>query len=289
MTACDRTIRADLHLHTTASDGEKTPGEMIRAAAAQGITLAAISDHDTVAGVREGMEAGRAEGIQVLPCIELSTGKGQEIHLLGYGIRLDDAALDQFLRTQLARRQERMLAMLDRLRAVGIDIALADVRRQDDGFYGRVDLAQALIARGYATSIREAFDKYLKPGKQAYVPRERVSVQEGIRALAAFGAAPVLAHPGRSGLDRGALGALLPEWMEAGLQGLEVYHPSHDEAVRHMLDHTARAQGLLVTGGSDSHGRQAGPAIGDHLGGWRRMQGDAQALLSRMGWKEQDQ
>lgn len=283
MAACRQRICADLHLHTTASDGAMRPLEMVEAASARGVNLIAITDHDTVAGVAEAMSAGSTVGMTVLPAIELSTGAGREIHLLGYGLHPEEEGLDAFLQTQLDRRQERMVAMLDRLRSIGIEIDLASIRQRNDRFLGRVDLAQALVSHGHASSVKEAFARYLKPGKPGYVSRARLGVQEGIAALRSFGAVTVLAHPGRSGLDAQALDALLPCWMEAGLAGLEAYHASHDEAARRSFDRIARKHALLVTGGSDSHGRPEGPDIGDHLRGWRTMQGDAEALLSRMG------
>lgn len=275
-------LRADLHLHTTASDGALSPREMVAAAARAGMTHIAITDHDTPAGLQEALIAGADMGLVVVSGIELSCGGGEEVHVLGYGLDPDSPALAHFLDTQMQSREIRMLAMLQRLAAIGLPVDEAQVRSEDTGFMGRMNLADAMCRLGYVASTTEAFDRYLGPGKAAFVPRERISVAEGIAALRSFGAAAVLAHPGRLQMDKGTLTALLPEWIDAGLAGIEAYHSSHDSADRRYFDRMARTRGLLVTGGSDSHGRPGGAQIGEHLRNWPRMAEDAAALLASL-------
>lgn len=275
-------LPADLHLHTTMSDGLLSPEDMVQSAKQAGMKLVAVTDHDTVAGVKAAIRAGEAQGITVIPGIELSCGRGEEIHLLGYGFDPDGEGLNLFLQEQLRWRQERMLSMLDRLAAIGLLVPAVEATRPETGFIGRMPLADAMIHRGYVQTTQEAFDRYLNPGRPAYVPRKRVDVSRGIEALSSFGALAVLAHPGRLQMDTGTFASLLPEWIEAGLSGLEAYHASHDPATRDRLDRMARANGLLITGGSDSHGRPEGVAIGDHASAWRSMAGDVSALITRL-------
>lgn len=272
----------DLHLHTTASDGAYTPEEMVLRAVRVGMDMIAITDHDTVDGVQSALAAGKKAGIAVVSGIELSAGQGEEVHLLGYALDPGDPALSAFLQAQLRGRQARTLAMLDRLRAMGMPVTPQEASSKGTAFMGRVNLAYAMVARGYVASANEAFDRYLNPGKPAFVPRERIGVAAGIEALTSFGATVVLAHPGRMRMDRQTLAMLLPEWMEAGLAGLEAHHASHGEADRLYYDRLARKEGLLITGGSDCHGRQDGAQIGDHLRGWRSMNADTEAWIARI-------
>lgn len=273
-------VRADLHLHTTASDGAWPPEAMVRVAREAGMTLIAITDHDTVAGVARAKAEGAAQGITVLAGIELSCGRGEEVHVLGYGMEPDDARLAAFLEGQMAGRRERTLAMLDRLSAMGMPVDPAEFG--ETAFMGRVNLAYAMVARGYVHSAAEAFDRYLNPGKPAFVPRVRVDVSEGIAMLAQAGPVVSIAHPGRLRMEERTFSALLPEWIEAGLSGLEAYHPSHSAQTAERLSRLAGRRGLLVTGGSDCHGRADGAKIGDHLGPWREINEDIRAFSQRL-------
>lgn len=270
--------QADLHLHTRASDGAFPPAGVVESARDKGLNLIAITDHDTIAGLEEALDAGEKGGIRVLPAIELSAGRGQEIHILGYGLLHGDPALHAFLKTQLQRRQERMLKIVDRLSSLGFPLQPHEITSSDGQFMGRMNTADAMVSHGYVSSRKEAFDRFLNPGKPAYVIQQRMDVTEGIEALRRFGAVVVLAHPGRSGLDS-VISALLPSWIEAGLDGIEAYHASHHEGQQRLYANLARQHGLLVTGGSDSHGRVDGAQIGDNIASWRTMQEDVDKLL----------
>ena len=278
----DGTFRADLHLHTTASDGAQSPKEVVHGAKQAGMNLIAITDHDTLYGLPEALAAGKAAGLGILPGIELSCGQGEEVHILGYGVRAEDPVLTGFLQQQLAGRQARMLEMLDRLSDLGVHIEPDETRSGDTPFMGRMNLAYAMVEHGYVSSADEAFDRYLSPGRPGYVPRKRVSVAEGAATLAGTKAIVVLAHPARSGLDVQTLPALLPEWTEAGLAGIEAYHLSHNAKTAAAYDRLARRYGLLVTGGSDSHGREDGAKVGAHLPMWRSVREDTEALIARL-------
>lgn len=274
--------RVDLHLHTYASDGRPSPQAVVEEAKAAGMELIAITDHDGTAGIVPAVTRGRDIGISVLPGIELSTGHGEEVHILGYGHGFETPAFDAFLAEQQQWRIQRMEAMLEKLHTLGMDITAEEVRSRGSAFLGRVGLADAMTAHGYADSIPDAFARYLNDDKPAFVPRKRLGVAEGIAALRAFGAVVILAHPGRLKMGDMTLSALLPEWIGAGLCGLEAYHSSHDRAACERYSRMARSHGLLVTGGSDSHGRPNGAQIGEHLRHWHSVSADTHALLEQM-------
>lgn len=243
--------RVDLHLHSTASDGLWSPAELVRQAAAAGIAVLALTDHDSTAGVGPACEAGREIGVRVLPAVEVTVWQnGQEWHLLGYGVDLHAAALQAFLAERRASRRRRLWAMLERLRAVGYLLAEEELTGRTEGAsWGRAHLAAALVAQGLASSSKEAFRRYLSPGAPTYVPPEPFPAPEALRILRASGAVPVLAHPLLQGVERS-----LPTLVEQGLQGLECYHPQHSPGVVDYFLHQARRYGLAATGGSDSHG-----------------------------------
>lgn len=272
-------FKPDLHLHTHASDGRWSPSDVVRNAAQEGMTHIAITDHDTTAGVAEAMAAGPREGIVVLPGIELSCGMGEDVHLLGLGAGSGDAALGALLEAAMATRQARIDEMRGRLRAMGMPVAAEDIQPRGGGFPGRANLADAMVRHGYVATVAEAFEKYLGGGRPAFVPRERPSVTKGILALRGAGRVVSLAHPGRLRMDEGTLSSLLPEWIEAGLGALEAYHPSHSQATCLRYDRLARRHGLLVTGGSDCHGRPGGARIGEHLRYWRESASDLAILM----------
>lgn len=287
-------MKADLHLHTCFSDGAKTPAEMIRRAKALGMDVIAITDHDNVGGLPEAAAAAQTERMTVLPGVELSVGTAREIHVLGYGMDPDDAKTRAFFDSEMEIRRERTLAILKKLADRGIEIAPEETGKTGE-FMGRMYLAEALCRRGWANSVRDAFNRYIGDGAPCYVPRRRKPVADGIRALRELGAVPVLAHPARSGISPEALQRRLGEWMDAGLLGVEAWHASHMPVDAERFDALARRNGLLVTGGSDCHGRdddggssrRSHAGIGEKLDGWKTVAEDVQALRARMKEAEQ--
>lgn len=249
----------DLHTHSTASDGLQTPTELIELAHRAGLTMIALTDHDTTDGLAEAQAAGAAYGITVIPGIEINTylphGRG-EAHVLGYYFDTanpDLQAFLRFLRETRAKRGERMVALL---REQGFDITWQRVRELAHGAVGRPHVALALMEKGYAESISDAFDRYISPGRPAYVPRFKMVPEDAVRMLRSVRGVPVLAHPMRLyGLEDD----LLPRLMEAGLLGLECYYGQYDDAtVAHLLA-LAEQHGLIATGGSDYHGPNVHP------------------------------
>ncbi len=242
---------ADLHVHTTASDGTASPAEVVRLARAAGLDAIGITDHDTVAGVAPAREAARGQDLEVVPGIEISTDyQGREVHVLGYYVDEAHAAFREQLDRLVAARARRVERMVDRLRALGLAVTVEDVRRVvGEAAPGRPHVAEALVRLGIVPHWQEAFARLIGRGCPAYVPRETITPVEAVRLVRLAGGVAVLAHPGVAGADH-----LIPELVRQGLGGLEVYHPEHTPAeISHYLA-LAAAFRLLVTGGSDFHG-----------------------------------
>jgi 3',5'-nucleoside bisphosphate phosphatase len=249
----------DLHTHTVRSDGILTPVELVRAAAEVGVTTLAITDHDTLAGVRD-LVRGRAmpAPIELITGVEinaLSRGiplQDGELHILGFGMGLDDEAFEAALRSQRAARRVRFERTVARLREIGlpIDDQVAGLDPDDDDALGRPTIARALIAAGFATSVEDAFRRLIGWGSPAYVPREGMGPRDAIAAIRAAGGLPVLAHFSEAPSQM----PLLRELKTAGLGGLEVYYRTFSPETVTMVGAVASTLGLLATGGSDYHG-----------------------------------
>ena len=274
--------RFDLHIHTTASDGTDSPEAVVALAAGKGFSIIAITDHDTMCGVPEAVAAGEKYGVRVIGGVEISAGGQTEVHVLGYGVR-DVERLEQTLTLMRDKRAERMAGMVEKLRALGVDVTLDEVTALSGGSVGRSHLARVLIDKGVVRDVREAFAKYLSPGKPAYVEREKLGVQQAVWLIADCGGLPVIAHPGQNrgesywGRERfHALKAY-------GLRGIEVYHMAHGAAQAAAFERIARAENLLVTGGSDYHGKVKNVGIGDGMQHWRRRGEDLRRFLKARG------
>ena len=255
---------------------------MVALAAGKGFSIIAITDHDTMCGVPEAVAAGEKYGVRVIGGVEISAGGQTEVHVLGYGVR-DVERLEQTLTLMRDKRAERMAGMVEKLRALGVDVTLDEVTALSGGSVGRSHLARVLIDKGVVRDVREAFAKYLSPGKPAYVEREKLGVQQAVRLIADCGGLPVIAHPGQNrgesywGRERfHALKAY-------GLRGIEVYHMAHGAAQAAAFERIARAENLLVTGGSDYHGKVKNVGIGDGMQHWRRRGEDLRRFLKALG------
>lgn len=254
---------ADLHCHTTASDGLLTPTELISLAAELGLKGIGITDHDTIQGWHEAEEAGRKYHIQILRGIELSTEwQGKEVHILGYEIDASSHCLNDKLKYLRQARELRTLKILERLKAQGIHIDMTEVQQFAQGeSVGRPHIAHALMKRGYVESIEEGFARFLGMGAPAYVPRYRMTPEEGIELVRTAHGVAVLAHPGVHHLEEG-----IPTWVNIGLQGIEVIHSDHNPEDVEKFSAIAEEYHLLTTGGSDFHGEAIKPGV--RLGGW---------------------
>jgi 3',5'-nucleoside bisphosphate phosphatase len=250
-------VRIDLHTHSRASDGTESPGELVRAAAAAGLDVVALTDHDTAEGWPEAERAAREIGIELVRGMEISVRHdGHGVHLLAYLPDPTYPPLLAALQLVLDGRTARLPAMLERLRGLGIAIEHEDVRRVagDAVATGRPHVADALIGLGVVVDRKEAFSRYLNPGRPAYAKRYAAPLEEMLGVVAEAGGVTVIAHPwGRHGLDRPDE-ATLAELAANGLTGIEVDHQDHDAATRDRLRAIARNLGLVVTGSSDYHG-----------------------------------
>ena len=273
-------MKADLHLHSTASDGVLTPQSLVRRAAERGFHVIALSDHDSTAGICEAQQTAKELDLTVIPAVELSCGAHREIHILGYGFDAANQALLEFCAARRAQREERTAQMIEKLCQMGMPVSLERVREMAKGVMGRPHVARALVEAGYVKSVSEAFDRFIASGKPAYVPKEDVRVSEAVRLIRQAGGVAVLAHPMELKMGEMAIEALVHEWKGQGLAGIEVWHPSAANNHAAFLLGLARREGMLVTGGSDFHGETVRKTdIGEGLDRWRTAQSDVNALF----------
>lgn len=242
----------DLHTHTTASDGEDTPAELVNFAVRQGVSLLAVTDHDTVAALPEVGRLAAAADISFVPGVELSTTVDRaEVHVLGYFVDVDDAGLTEALHSLARSRVRRVQQMIERLQSIGFDIdGDAILAQADFGSIGRPHVARALIEIGAATDVADAFERFLKAGRPGYVPRESFSPEEAVSLLVEHNVIPVLAHPYTTNDIAGTLKRLVP----IGLRGLETYYAEYSAEQHQQLRTIADEWDLIPTGGSDYHG-----------------------------------
>ncbi len=241
---------ADLHLHSWYSDGTLSPREIVAYAARHHVNPIALTDHDTVAGIPEALHAGSELAVEVIPGVELSVHEpGEEMHILGYFIQWENTTFQGTLDLLATRRRDRLVEILRRLDRLGVPLSQAAVREiAGPGTVGRLHVARALVARRAVGNVQEAFDRFLAQGRPAYVERTGFNAAEAITAIRDAAGIAVLAHPDHSALDR------LTSLVHAGLQGIEVFHPSHRPEDVIFLTRLASEHGLLITGGSDCHG-----------------------------------
>lgn len=247
----------DLHVHTTASDGSYSPLEVVQLAARMNLTHLAITDHDTVAAVEETARHCDVYGITLIPAIELSSiYHGVSVDILGYGIDPTSPMLLNTLKRLAITRQERIAHMVKRLQEAGFPIELSDVQQAAaDGVWGRPHIARALVNLGLVDTIKEAFERYIGKGKPAYIPKESLSSYDAIGLIAQVGGIAVLAHPRFLKMGEDDFQSMLRDLVGTGLGGIEVYYSQHSLEDVRRYEGLAKAFGLIVTGGSDFHGK----------------------------------
>ncbi|MEM1355899.1 MAG: PHP domain-containing protein [Planctomycetota bacterium] len=290
--------KADLHTHSTASDGTDAPGDLARLARDRGLSCFALTDHDTTAGLEEAAAAAKKLKVTFVPGIELSAspdldaaGSGNvvrvadedlqgpadlnrrgNLHLLGYHIRQDAPGLTRIARQQQRAREERNPAIIEKLQSLGVSIDYDEVLEAAGGengtdlqgvSVGRPHIAQVLMTKGYVKSIHEAFLKYLGVGGAAYTRRDRLSAMAAIEAIHAAGGVAVLAHPVQMALDHAGVEHAVARLTTLGLDGLETRHSDHEPADVHRLTALADRYDLIPTGGSDYHGSRKAIQLGD--------------------------
>jgi len=249
---------ADLHVHSSASDGSLSPREVVDEARRAGLAAIALADHDTVAGIAEAMERARESGLCLVPGVELTAyarlpacDTEVELHVQGLFLDTGDASLLAELERLRNIRVARIESIAERLRSLGIPLETREVLERAQGeSVGRLHVAHALVQKGICADVREAFDRFLGVGCPAYVPKEHLTPQQAIELVHRAGGCAVLCHPA---LTKG-LEEMLPELVEAGLDAVEVDHPGHSYEDRRKWRQKAARLGLALSGGSDFHG-----------------------------------
>lgn len=251
-------VYADLHTHSRCSDGTDAPAALVQKAADADIRVLSVTDHDTVAAWPDMKQAAAQCGIQAVVGTELSvTLDGDEVHLLAYGFDPEHAGLCDHFAAFVKARTERMREMIDRLRRAGVDIAEADVPQDEARAIGRPHVAAALVAVGAVDTAQQAFEQYLTPGTPGFVPKPPVPADDALELVHDAGGVGVLAHPGHWTPSRHVVALI-----RAGLDGIEIDHPSHDDHLRSYYRRLAERNDLLQTGGSDYHGRSDESRLG---------------------------
>jgi predicted metal-dependent phosphoesterase TrpH len=256
-------FEADLHCHTSASDGELSPEEVVELACRTGLKALAITDHDTIGSLKSAARKAAQLGLILVKGIEINAdGKEKEVHMLGLGLDENNGFLNKKLAEIRENRLERAREILAKLSKLGIDIDWGEVvGMARGGSVGRPHIAQAVMNHGFAGSFREAFDKYLKIGSPAYVPRKKLTPAAAIQIIRQAGGVAVLAHPGSKISE-----TEIKQWMNEGLQGIEVSHPDHSLRDTEKYKVLAKNLRLIATGGSDFHGPRIRPEV--KLGQW---------------------
>lgn len=253
---------ADLHTHSTASDGQYCPRELVGLAKQSGIEVLALTDHDTLDGIPEAITAGKEQGLTVLRGVELGAAEYKDLHLLGYGFSFDAPHLSALCQTMRSSRDERKYRIIDFLKEKGVGLSLDEVEEVAGGaVIARPHFAQVMVKRGYVATTREAFDRYLDTEEYQKIERFKAPARDCISAIRADGGHVSLAHPYQVGLDDEKLEALVCQLKSDGLEAIECFYPRHTpEQTAFYLDLT-RKYGLHITGGSDFHGERVKPDI----------------------------
>mgnify|MGYP001851242154 FL=1 len=244
-------MKLDLHLHSTASDGSDSPSRIVELAKEKGIDVISLTDHDTVGGVPEALEAGKKLGVKVVRGVELSAFSSYEVHVLGYNIDVNSAALNGKLEELREKRIARAHKILDKLETFNIKLDRSALK--NDGSVGRPHIAELLLKGGYVTSVQDAFERYLGKSGAAYVASNRLTPLEAVKTIKAAGGLAVLAHP-LVFVNKGVLDDLICGLKPFGLDGIEANYPTHTPEITARLYETARKYRLIATGGTDYHG-----------------------------------
>ncbi|MDP2927359.1 MAG: PHP domain-containing protein [Candidatus Omnitrophota bacterium] len=242
---------ADLHVHTSCSDGTYAPAQLVREGIRRGISALAIVDHDTTEAIGEALAEAQGEDLEIIPGIELTARhENQEIHILGYFLDYRNKELLEKLKLVQLNRIQRVYKIVENLEGLGLKLNPVTVFSiSGKGTVGRMHIARALVKEGLVGSTAEAFRRYIGDKSPAYVLGFRLSVPEAIKLIHAAGGVAVLAHPYMLHND-----ALIAEFAGYGLEGIEVYYPEHSQAMVNFYLDLAKKLNLLVTGGTDFHG-----------------------------------
>ncbi len=260
----------DLHVHTYFSDGTLSPAAVVALATERGLAALSITDHDSIESLEPAREA-VGPSLDLVPGIELSSlYEGLDLHILGYYVDPGHESLSRRLERFRDDRQQRAMAMIQRLRDLGVGLDPAEVvHLAGPGVIGRPHIARAMVKAGHVPSLDDAFRRYLGRGGRAFVPRTSFKAEEAIDLVHAAGGVSVIAHPGPLLPDR-----VIEDLADSGLRGIEIWHPQHNSATVRRYRALAQRLGLLETGGSDFHGAHRGPDLGGvrvPLRAWHRL------------------
>lgn len=263
--------RVDLHTHSNASDGTYSPTELVQLAKDTGLRAIAITDHDTVAGVAEALEAGEKLGVEVLPGIEISADyEDTGAHILGYLVEPESPALQEVIDWFIAERETRNQAIVDKLAADGFPISIPELKEKfPNTMLGRPHIGQLLVEKGCVGSVTEAMDRWLWDGQPYFVPRQHLPASEAIRLIKKAGGVAVIAHPLEYGYDRAGVERLIQTGYELGAVGVECHYSGYTAEEEAMLESFARARNMVITGGSDFHGPRKPYGLGTGTGSLR--------------------
>ena len=244
----------DLHTHSLCSDGSMTPKEVVRTAIEAGLTAIALSDHDTTAGIREAVREGEALGVEVIPAIELSAESKTETHILGYFIDPENEEMKRAMEYVKEVRNERQRKVAENLIKLGFDVTIEEVKAiAGSDVLCRAHFARIMVDKGYVSSVKEAFDKYLGSDGPAYCNKQALTDSEAIRLIKNAGGIAFLAHPHKTKLEGDDLREFLVRLKGEGLDGLEGYYTEYTPEMEAEFRGLADELGLLISGGTDFH------------------------------------
>ncbi|HHW28099.1 MAG TPA: PHP domain-containing protein [Syntrophomonadaceae bacterium] len=252
---------ADLHIHSTASDGTLVPEEIVELALQKNLSVISLTDHDTTDGIDRALNSAKGTNLEVIPGVEISTDwEDTEVHILGYYIDYHSQQLQEVLYEMRQARDLRAAKIIEKLKDLGISIDYEHVKKiAGKAPVGRPHIARAMVECGYVSSINDAFEGYLARGKPGYVPRIKMHPYEAISIIEKANGVPVLAHPGLMNRD-----SLIPALVKKGLLGIEVFYPLHDQEMTEKYKWYCRKYALVTTGGTDHHGPGTGyPMLGE--------------------------
>lgn len=256
-------MKCDLHLHSNCSDGQFSPEKIVRMARESGLKCIAITDHDTVRGVRRAIAEGKRQNVKVLSGIELSSvWEGAEVHILVYNLDVGAQGIEQRLQEINDMRNTRNQALIAKLAEHGMPVSLESISANIDHTVGRPDIANEMVRLGYCSSTAEAFEKYIGKGKSCYVQTKRLSPQEAILFALRFGGVAVLAHPKNLHMQPSVFEPFVQNLVNNGLCGIESEYFTHNKNERKYYNRIAKEYGLISTGGSDFHDYTHGVPIG---------------------------
>ncbi|MBQ9848543.1 MAG: PHP domain-containing protein [Clostridia bacterium] len=246
----------DLHTHSTCSDGSMSPTELVAHASARGVSAIALSDHDTVAGIDEALAAGKKYNVEVVPAIEFSVQSETETHILGFYIDHKSPILQEALQNINSVRHQRTVNTCEKLRALGFDVTMEEALEiAPAGIIGRAHFARLLVEKGFISSVKEGFDKYLANGRPAYDGTQYLTAADAVELINSIGGVSFVAHPHLIRLDDNALREFLMSLKAFGLSGIEGYYNEYTPEMQSYFQSLANELGLDISGGTDFHAK----------------------------------